>query len=139
MRQVHATKHSIKTRGPLRAYDRRVVDHYVVTTVTPDRAVAAELAASAVRARLAATAQVHGPVVSFWWHHGEQGEGEEWLAVFKTTSVRYADLEAHLIAGHPWNKPEVTAVKIEAGAADYLRWLETTTDTELGTDPVEQV
>ena len=107
-----------------------MVDHYIVTTATPDRATAARLAASAVRARLAATAQIHGPVTSFWWHLGEQGEGEEWVAIFKTTSVRYPELEAHLIAEHAWDNPEVTAVKIEAASAGYLMWLEKTTSVD---------
>lgn len=104
-----------------------MVDHYVVTTVAPTRDAAAQLAASAVRVKLAATAQVHGPVTSYWWHLGEHGEGEEWLATFKTTGDRYPELEAHLLAEHVWDNPEVTAVKIEAGAAGYLSWLERTT------------
>ncbi|SFQ25570.1 divalent cation tolerance protein [Amycolatopsis arida] len=90
------------------------------------------LAASAVRAKLAATAQVHGPVTSYFWHLGEEGNGEEWIATFRTTSERYAELEAHLIAEHPWTNPEVTAVKIAAGASGYLRWLVET--TKQGTD-----
>lgn len=104
-----------------------MVDHLTVTTTTPDRDSAAKLAASAVSAKLAATAQVHGPVTSFFWHLGEQGEGEEWIALFRTTSDRYIALEAHLIAEHPWNNPEVTAVKLAAGSAGYLRWLEMAT------------
>jgi periplasmic divalent cation tolerance protein len=107
-----------------------MVDHLLVTTTAPDRETAARLAASAVSAKLAATAQVHGPVASFFWHLGEQGEGEEWITTFKTTSTRYAELEAHLIAEHTWENPEVTAVKLECGAAGYLRWLEASTDPD---------
>jgi periplasmic divalent cation tolerance protein len=103
-----------------------MVDHYLVTTTVPDQETAARLAASAVRAKLAATAQVHGPVTAFWWHLGEHGEGEEWFATFKTTSTRYPELEAHLLAEHPWDNPEVTAVKLVAGSAAYLAWLVTT-------------
>ncbi|PRX51073.1 divalent cation tolerance protein [Prauserella shujinwangii] len=104
-----------------------MVDHLSVTTTTPDRNSAAQLAASAVRAKLAATAQVHGPVANFFWHLGEEGQGEEWLAVFKTTSERYPELEAHLIAEHPWENPEVTAVTLAAGSAGYLAWIERAT------------
>jgi periplasmic divalent cation tolerance protein len=107
---------------------RTMAHHYLVTTATPDRDSAAHLAASAVGAKLAATAQVHGPVSSFWWHLGEQGESEEWLATFKTTDSRYPDLEAHILDSHPWTNAEVTAIKIEAGAAGYLSWLERTTN-----------
>ena len=88
------------------------------------------IAASAVSAKLAATAQIHGPVVSVFWHLGQQGEGEEWIVTFKTTSARYTELEAHVIAQHPWDNPEVTAIKIERGAEGYLRWLEMTTASD---------
>ena len=104
-----------------------MVDHLLVTTATPDRETAVHLAASAVNAKLAATAQVHGPVASFFWHLGEQGEGEEWIITFKATSARYADLEEHVIAEHPWSNPEVIAIKLDRGAEGYLRWLETST------------
>lgn len=98
----------------------------LVTTVTPDRDSAARLAGSAVSAKLAATAKVNGPISSFWWHLGEQGKGEEWQTVFQTTDTRYPQLEAHLVAEHPWNKPEVTAVEMR-GNADYLAWVESAT------------
>jgi periplasmic divalent cation tolerance protein len=107
-----------------------MVDHLLVTTTAPDRTTAARLAGSAVKAKLAATAQVHGPVTSFFWHLGEQGEGEEWIATFKTTSARYAELEAHLVREHTWENPEVTAVKLARGTEGYLRWLETATTPE---------
>ena|SRR5215217_3770424 len=107
-----------------------MVDHLLVTTTTPDRESAAKLAGSAVALRLAATAQVHGPVTSYFWHLGEAGKGEEWLATFKTTSARYEELESHLVAGHPWDKPEVTAVELARGTAAYLKWLDDSTRPE---------
>lgn len=108
-----------------------MADHHLqVTTTTPDRETAAHLASTAVKARLAATAQIHGPVASYFWHHGEAGEGEEWIATFKTTGSRYGELEAHLIAEHIWDQPEVTAIALDRGARHYLRWMETTTIPE---------
>src|SRR3954468_5297524 len=104
--------------------------HLIVTTTTPDRASGAKIAGSAVGARLAATAQVSGPVASFFWHLGEQGEGEEWNVTFKTTSDRYAELEAHIVEQHPWSKPEVTAVELVRGSADYLQWVEASTGSD---------
>jgi periplasmic divalent cation tolerance protein len=102
-------------------------DFVQVTTTTDNRAAAAALARGAVQARLAAGAQVSGPVTSFFWHHGEFGEGEEWTVLFKTTADRYPDLEAHLTAHHPWQNPEITAVPLTGGSAPYLRWVRDTT------------
>lgn len=106
-----------------------MADHLIVTTTTPDRESGAKLAASAVSARLAATAQLIGPVESFFWHLSENGQGEEWNVTFKTTGARYDDLEAHIVENHPWDKPEVTAVELVRGSAAYLRWLEQATAT----------
>jgi periplasmic divalent cation tolerance protein len=104
-----------------------MADHLLVSTTAADRATAARLAGSAVKAKLAASAQVIGPVASFFGHLGEQGEGEEWQVLLKTTTARYDELEAHLIAEHDWDKPEVTAIPLVAGSAPYLRWLEAST------------
>ncbi len=94
-----------------------------VTTAAHSRDAASELARSAVASRLAACAQVIGPVESVYWHLGEMGDGEEWQVLLKTTAARYPALEAHLLAQHPWKNPEVTAIALEAGSASYLNWI----------------
>lgn len=105
-------------------------DHLLVSTTTADRSAAVHLAGSAVKAKLAASAQVIGPVASFFWHLGEAGEGEEWQILLKTTVARYPALEAHLIAEHTWDKPEVTAIPLVAGSVPYLRWIERATGAQ---------
>jgi periplasmic divalent cation tolerance protein len=99
-----------------------------VSTATPTREDAVRLAGSAVSNGLAAGAQVVGPVVSVFWHAGEYGEGEEWQVLLKTTDARYAELEAHLLAEHPWDNPELGAVPIVAGSPGYLGWLDKSTE-----------
>jgi uncharacterized protein involved in tolerance to divalent cations len=103
-----------------------MADHYLVTTTAPDRETAVHLAGSAVRAKLAATAQVHSPVTSFWWHLGSQGEGAEWLATFKTTSTRYPELErpakfGPAAAGHDVNLPLIYPVHPARFGSDLAR------------------
>ncbi|MBU7598533.1 divalent-cation tolerance protein CutA [Streptomyces sp. P38-E01] len=106
-----------------------MADFLQVSTATENREQAVELARIVVTAGLAAGAQVIGPMVSAFWHAGEFGTGEEWQVLLKTHSTRYSDLEAHLLAHHPWRNPEVSAVEIVAGSAAYLRWVATTTDS----------
>ncbi|MFI8102182.1 divalent-cation tolerance protein CutA [Streptomyces sp. NPDC086023] len=101
-----------------------------VSTATEDRSSAEALARSTVSARLAAGAQIVGPVLSAFWHEGEFGTGEEWQLLFKIRADRYADLERHLLDQHPWKNPEITAVPIVAGSAAYLRWVSATTAPE---------
>ncbi|MEU8782230.1 divalent-cation tolerance protein CutA [Streptomyces sp. NPDC048637] len=98
-----------------------------VSTATENREAAVKLAQSVVSARLAAGAQIVGPVVSVFWHQGEFGTGEEWQLLLKVRADRYDEIEAHLLERHPWQNPEVSAVRIVAGSSAYLRWVETTT------------
>jgi periplasmic divalent cation tolerance protein len=99
-----------------------------VSTATPTREDAVRLAGSAVSNGLAAGAQIVGPVVSVFWHAGEYGEGEEWQVLLKTSEARYAELEAHILAEHPWDNPELGAISIVAGSPGYLGWLDKSTE-----------
>ncbi len=112
--------------GPLGCFD--VTDFVQVSTATETREAAVALAQSAVRARLAAGAQIVGPVVSVFWHHGEFGSGEEWQLLLKARADRYSDLQAHLLAHHPWSNPEIIAVPILEGSKAYLDWVAQTTE-----------
>ncbi|MDV9168749.1 divalent-cation tolerance protein CutA [Streptomyces sp. W16] len=103
-----------------------MTDFVQVSTATETRDQALELARSVVQARLAAGAQIIGPVTSVFWHNGEFGTGEEWQLLLKTTASRYAELETHLIEHHPWTNPEVTATSIVQGSASYLEWIDRT-------------
>ncbi|MEU0037809.1 divalent-cation tolerance protein CutA [Streptomyces sp. NPDC006333] len=103
-----------------------MADFLTVSTATATRDQAVALAESAVRARLAAGAQIVGPVTSVFWHAGEFGTGEEYQLLLKTTDARYPELEAHLVEHHPWDNPEVTATAIETGSIPYLEWIERT-------------
>ncbi|MCS0602668.1 divalent-cation tolerance protein CutA [Streptomyces sp. LP11] len=100
-----------------------MADYFQVSTATPTREQAVELARTVVSRRLAAGAQIIGPVISAFWHDGEFGTGEEWQLLMKTTAARYPELEADILKHHPWQNPEVVAVRIEAGSEGYLEWI----------------
>jgi periplasmic divalent cation tolerance protein len=94
-----------------------------VQTTVDSRAEAMELAAEAVRARLAACAQVAGPVAStFWWENGIE-RAEEWLIVLKLPAERYPELVEFLIEHHSYDEPEIIATPIVAGSPGYLDWI----------------
>ena len=107
-----------------------MAEHLLVMTTTPEQESAARIASTAVARRLAATAQVVGQATAYFWHLGEAGEGAEWIVTFKTTAARYDELEEHIRAAHPWDKPEVTAIELVRGSDDYLRWIEQSTAPE---------
>ncbi len=92
-------------------------------TTTDSRSEAMELARAAVAARLAACAQVAGPIASTYWWEGEMERAEEWLVMLKLPADRYAELCALLTRLHSYDEPEITATQICTGSPGYLGWI----------------
>ncbi|WP_129840892.1 divalent-cation tolerance protein CutA [Streptomyces sp. RFCAC02] len=101
-----------------------MADYITVFTTTDDREAAEELARSAVEARLAACAQIDGPISSVYWWDGAVQNEQEWRITYKTPASKYADLAAHIKAGHTYEVPEIIATPITDGSPDYLSWLD---------------
>ncbi|MFE1379014.1 divalent-cation tolerance protein CutA [Streptomyces sp. NPDC058740] len=95
-----------------------------VLTTTDAPAKAEALARGAVEARVAACAQVSGPVTSVYRWQGAVETAQEWQVVFKTTEARYEALQAHLLAAHDYETPEILASPVARASADYARWVE---------------
>lgn len=104
-----------------------MTEYVQVSTATPERPQAVALAQGAVQDRLAAGAQILGPVTSVFWHLGEFGEGEEWKLLLTTTRDRYQELEKYLLDNHPWETPELIATPIE-GSEGCLQWIKRSVD-----------
>lgn len=99
------------------------MDCLQVVTTTDSREAAERLARSAVERRLAACAQVVGPVTSTYWWDGAVQTATEWQCVLKTTAARFDGLRAHLESEHSYDTPEIVATPIVAGGAAYLDWI----------------
>lgn len=93
-----------------------------VTTIDSEEAARA-LAHSAVSARVAACAQVAGPMTSTYWWAGKIETAQEWYVVFKTTAERYPALEKHIRDHHSYEVPEIVLMPIVAGNPAYLDWV----------------
>jgi periplasmic divalent cation tolerance protein len=95
----------------------------LVFTNMPDQASAELLAASLVEQRLAACVNVLSHANSVYRWKGEVEAASEVPLVIKTTSERYAMLEQAILAGHPYELPEIVAVPVEHGLPAYLDWV----------------
>lgn len=109
-----------------------------VTTTTDSRQEAASLARSAVEERLAACAQLVGPIASTYWWEGEIESAEEWMVLFKTTQDRFEELAGLIAEQHSYDTPEIIATPVVAGSADYLSWVSDQTD-ELSAEDVDDL
>jgi periplasmic divalent cation tolerance protein len=94
-----------------------------VQTTTDSRAEAMALSRAVVEARLAACAQVAGPVASTYWWEGGIERAEEWLILLKLPAGRLGELTAFLTERHSYDEPEIVALPIVAGSPSYLSWL----------------
>jgi periplasmic divalent cation tolerance protein len=101
-----------------------LADCVQVTTTLPDQAAAEHVADRLVKERLAACAQVLGPVSSTYRWRGEIEHATEWYCHLKTTASCAAAVEARIRELHPYETPEIIAVPIAQGNPDYLRWIE---------------
>ncbi|TDC67775.1 divalent-cation tolerance protein CutA [Streptomyces hainanensis] len=101
-----------------------MADHITVLTTTDSREAAEELARSAVEARLAACAQVDGPITSVYRWEGAVRTDQEWRVLYKLPAAGYAELEAHIRAVHSYDTPEIIAADIVHGSAAYLAWID---------------
>jgi periplasmic divalent cation tolerance protein len=94
-----------------------------VQTTTDSRAEAIDLGRAAVEARLAACAQVAGPVASTYWWEGGIERAEEWLLMLKLPAGKFTELAAFLTERHSYDEPEIVAVPIVAGSKTFLSWI----------------
>ena len=94
-----------------------------VTTAVAEEAAAAEMADTVVAERLAACAQVLGPVRSSFRWEGNLRIAHEWLVVAKTTDARVPELTSRIRTLHRYEVPEIVTLAIAAGDPEYLRWI----------------
>jgi periplasmic divalent cation tolerance protein len=103
------------------------VDTYLVITNLPDRDSAAKLAHTLIEKRLAACINILSPCRSVYRWKGKTEDTDEFPMLIKTTRDRYAELEAAIRAGHPYELPEIIAVPLAGGLPAYLEWVESET------------
>jgi periplasmic divalent cation tolerance protein len=95
-----------------------------VITTTETKSDAERIAKALVRERLAACAQISGPIQSIYWWQGKMESAEEWRCIFKTSQALYSQVEDAVRAEHAYAVPQIVALPIVEGSKDYLNWLE---------------
>jgi periplasmic divalent cation tolerance protein len=80
-------------------------------------------ASALVEARLAACVNVLPGIRSIYRWKGEVENTDEALALIKTTQAGFPALRDRLKALHSYDTPEIIAVPVVEGLADYLGWV----------------
>jgi periplasmic divalent cation tolerance protein len=101
------------------------MEQYIqVVTTTAQKDDAEKIATALVEKRLAACVQIVGPVQSTYRWQGKIERAEEWQCLIKSRQDLFSELEQVIKALHPYEVPEIIALTVTAGSADYLQWLE---------------
>lgn len=100
-----------------------MTDVLIVFVTTKNAEEALRLGEAAVEARLAACANIVGPIRSVYRWKGEIHRDDEHLLLLKTTRARLEALTEAIRSCHGAETPEIVAVPVEAGSEPYLRWV----------------
>ena len=89
----------------------------------PDAELARQIGTSLVNSKLAACVSLVPGLESIYHWQGKVETSQEVLALFKTTTSFYPELEQRLIELHPYDVPEILAVSPKAVSPAYAQWV----------------
>ena len=95
----------------------------LVLCTFPDVEKARQIGTLLVEKQLVACVNLLPAVESIYRWQGKVEHAAEVLAIFKTTEEGWPVLERELAALHPYEVPEIVALKPEQVAAGYAKWV----------------
>ena len=98
-------------------------DLIIVFCTFPNLGKARETGTALAESQLAACVNLVPGVESIYRWEGKVETATEVLAVFKTTSGAWPRFESRLKELHPYEVPEIVAVKPEQVSEGYARWV----------------
>ena len=101
-----------------------MTDKIVVLSTCATKKDAEKLARALLEERLAACVTVVPRVRSYYHWKGAIEETDEFLLVIKSSREMFAGISSALEKLHPYEVPEVLALPVVEGSANYLNWLQ---------------
>jgi len=98
-------------------------DYRVLFVTTPGEEVSANIARSLVGERLAACVNILPSIRSIYRWQGKIEDEPEQLLIIKSTARNVGSITARVLELHPYEVPEIVALKIDEGSPAYLQWL----------------
>lgn len=98
--------------------------HHLIYCTCPDMETAERIAGHLITEKLAACVNILPGVHSVYAWQGQIEAAREHLLLIKSPQARYDAIEAAIKTLHPYQLPEIIAVAIERGSAEYLNWID---------------
>ena len=95
----------------------------VVFCTFPDVEKAREIGTALVESQLAACVNLLPSVESIYRWQGAIEQGNEVLAIFKTTSLAFEAFSSRLRSLHPYEVPEIVAIQPQEVSSGYAKWV----------------
>ena len=95
----------------------------LILTTLPSVEEAERLAKSLLKVRLAACCSIIPGLKSIYWWEGKLESSGEVLLLIKTRGSLYREVEAAIRREHPYQLPEIAALKVDSVLPEYLEWL----------------
>ena len=102
----------------------------VIQTTLESLEDAKKLAEKLLQQRLAACVQVDGPVESMYWWNGAIESAQEYRLSIKTFTDLYPEAEKMILREHPYDVPEIVALKLSRVSDSYRSWMAGETGNE---------
>ncbi|TWT30398.1 Divalent-cation tolerance protein CutA [Posidoniimonas corsicana] len=103
-----------------------MTDFIQVRTTTGDHAVVERIATELVDRRLAACAQIAGPLTSTYHWQGEVETSSEYLCTLKCRASAFDEVAELIGSLHPYDTPEVIGTPLSHVSRAYAAWLDET-------------
>jgi periplasmic divalent cation tolerance protein len=104
----------------------------IILTNAPDRVIARRIADALIERKLAACVNMLAECTSVYRWKGQIEMATEVPLLIKSRADLYDDVEVAIRGLHPYELPEIIAVRVEQGSPDFLDWVNAQTATAIG-------
>jgi periplasmic divalent cation tolerance protein len=101
-----------------------MTDKILVLVTCGNAREAEEIARSLVERRLAACVNLLPGLTSWYWWENKLTQDQEMLLIIKSSRAVFGELEKEVLRLHSYAVPEVLALPIVEGSANYLSWID---------------
>ena len=99
----------------------------IIQVSVPDQATAKTLAEHLIREKLVACVQIIPAMESMYMWEGKLETESESLLVLKTFDTHFKKIEKVIIEKHPYEVPEILAIRSSNISNTYLAWMQSVT------------